>query len=156
MLLRLSDGTIATLLIGPSTSVLMQKNDHTKLTDYRVGDQISGSARPDPQQALVYAAGNLHDLDLKPFGPTTGLISNVGQLGDTLQFQVGKRTYIVDLTSEVSIVLPNHKKGSVADLDIGDSIELAGVINTRLDEITRATSIKVLLTLRHPKPKLGG
>jgi phospholipase C len=155
MLLRLSDGTITTLLIGPSTSTLMRTNVHTKLSDFRVGDHISGSARPDPQQALVYAAGTLHDLDLKSFGGT-GLISYLGPLGDTMEVQFGKNTYIVDLSSNVSIILPNHKEGTVADLDTGDTVQVTGVLNTRLDEVTRAIRIKLIGTLRTPKPGSGG
>jgi phospholipase C len=156
MLLRLADGTVTTLLVGPSTSVLMRNNVHTKLSDYRVGDQISGSARPDPQQALVYAAGTLHDLDLKPFGPTAGLISYLGPLGDTMEVQFGTKTYVVDLAANVPIILPNRRQGTVADLDTGDTVKVAGVLNTRLDELTRVDQIKLVGTVRKPKPEPRG
>jgi hypothetical protein len=152
MLLRLMGGDIATLLIGPSSPLLMRKNQHVKLSDYRIGDTISGTARPDPQRALVYGSGVLHDLDLAPFGPKRGLVSDVDQLGNSIVVQFAAKTYIIDLDKSTRIQLSQRKSGSVADLSTGDTVEVVGVLNTRLDEITSATSIRVVGSLRKPKP----
>jgi hypothetical protein len=50
-----------------------------QLADLRIGDRIFSAARPDPQRGLVYAAGTIHDLDFRPFGPARGLIATTGR-----------------------------------------------------------------------------
>jgi phospholipase C len=151
--LRLKGGTIATLLIGPSTPVLMKTNRHATLGDLRVGDTLEAAVRPDPQRALTYGVGLLHDLNLQPFGPKTGLIVDTGQFGDAIQVRFGSQTYLVDLEASTKIVIAKNKSGSIADLLAGDSVQVTGVLNTRLVEITTAREIRVVQQPRkRPKP----
>ncbi|GAC1445768.1 MAG: hypothetical protein NVSMB52_08220 [Chloroflexota bacterium] len=153
LLLRLKGGTIATLLIGPSTPVLMANNDHTKLSAFRPGDTLLASARPDPQRALTYGAGVLHDLNLTSLKHKKGVISDVGQFGDTINIKVGKHEYIVDISKATHIVLSNGTAGTFVDLQTGDEVLVTGVLNSRVDEVTEATTVKITNTSRgKPKP----
>lgn len=153
LLLRLSGDNIATLLLGPSTPVLMKRNEHAKVSDFRIGDKLLAQVRPDPQRALTYGVGLIHDLDLVPFGPKEGLIVNVGQFGDTLDVMFGSKLFVVDISPGTQIKLGKHASGSVADLEAGDAVKVTGVRNTRLGEITTASTIRVGPTPRRkPQP----
>jgi len=144
LLLRLKDGTIATLLLGPSTPVeIATKAQVVKLTDFRAGDHITAGARPDQQRALAYGAGILRDNDLVPFAGKQGLVTNIAQVGHTIQVQFGKTTVLVDLSTATRIELPGGKQGSVASLERGDTVDVAGVLNKRLDEVVVATAIRI-------------
>jgi phospholipase C len=144
MLVRLTGDNIATLLIGPSVAYRMGKSTAISLSDFRVGDHVYAIARPDPQRALVYGAGTLRDLDLEPFGPKRGLITTVGQFGQTIVVRFGPQSLIVDLDKTTLIQLPDGSKGSIADLSTGKTVEIVGIHNKRLDEITRAYRIKIV------------
>lgn len=143
LLMRIAGGDIVTLLLGPSTPVAITHGRHARLSNFIVGDHLYVRVRPDPQRALTYGAGLLKDLDLAPFGPKRGVISDVGQYGDTLNVKFGGQTLVVDLSPDTVIHLPKHKPGTVADLATGNSITLTGVLNTRLEEITTADTIDV-------------
>jgi phospholipase C len=144
MLLRLRGGTIVTLLIGPSTSIEMSDHRQIPLESFMVGDRIKVNARPDQQRALVYGAGTLRDLDLHPFGPTTGRILTVGQYDKTITVQFGKDTDLVDVGKQTHIFLSHNTKGSFADLPEGVTVQVSGVENTRLGEVTSTAIIRVL------------
>jgi hypothetical protein len=148
MLLRIKGGTIVTLLIGPSTPVETAVKARASLSDFQVGDHIAAQARPDQQRALVYGAGTLRDLDLRPFGPKKGLITDIGQLGDTITVRFGSTTLLVDIGKKTRIVQRNGKRGSIGDLDTGDTIEVVGIENTRLSELTTARTIREVTTPR--------
>ena len=149
MLLRLKGNNIATLLIGPSTPVLEAGNQHATLADYRIGDHVTAAGRPDPQRALVYGAGTLHDLNLHPFGPHKGVISDVGQFDSTVLVTFGRTTRVVDIGKRTRIVLPNGHRGAIADLNAGDPVQVTGILNSRLDEVTTAFTIRRTATERH-------
>jgi hypothetical protein len=116
--------------------------------------------RPDPQRALTYGVGLLHDLNLQPFGPKTGVIVTTGQFSDSIQVKIGKQTYLVDLRSKTQILIGTKgKKGTVADLLSGDTVQITGVLNARLTEITTARLIRVTQQPREhhqPVSKVSG
>lgn len=125
------------------------------LSSFVVGDRIEASARPDQQRALVYGAGRLRDLDLHPFGPATGRFVLVGQDSRSITVRFGKQVDLVDIGKGTYILPPRNKKGSVADLREGIPVQVTGVENTRLSEVTSATTIRVLSQPRAvgtPKP----
>jgi len=155
MLLRLHGGTIVTLIIGPSTPIEMSSRHQIPLGTFMVGDRIEANARPDQQRALVYGAGTLRDLDLRPFGPTTGRILTVGQDSKTITVQFGKDTDLVDIGKQTHILLAHNKKGSFADLQEGVTVQVSGIENTRLGEVASTATIRVLNQPRvtgTPKP----
>jgi phospholipase C len=143
MLVRLKGGNIATLLIGPSVAIRTSAKGIATLGDFRIGDRISATAHPDPQRALVYGAGTIRDLDLKPIKNATGLIGDVGQLGGTVTARFGKQTLILDIDDRTRITLPHNKKGTFADLETGDRVQVTGIENTRVMEVTTTKEIKV-------------
>jgi phospholipase C len=142
MLVRLKGGNIATLLITRSTPIRMARQNRASLSDYQVGDRVFSTAQPDQQRALVYGAGTIHDLDLRPFGPKVGIVDEVGQFGDTVVVRFGTRSLLAALTKTTRITLPNGKKGSIADLSAGDRVKVRGILNTRLNELTTTLSIQ--------------
>jgi len=143
MLVRLKGGSIATLLIGPSVSYRMERSVPVRLQDFRPGDRIFATARPDPDRALVYAAGILRDHDLHTFKIQEGLINNVGEQGTTLTVQFGTRQLLVDITPQTIILLRGGAKGSAADFKTGDSIKVTGVENRQAAEITNAYQVQL-------------
>ncbi|HEX8917240.1 MAG TPA: alkaline phosphatase family protein, partial [Chloroflexota bacterium] len=151
MLVRLKGGNIATLLIGPSVGFRVQKIYPASLSDFRVGDHIYATARPDPQRALVYGAGTLYDLDLRRLNAKTGIISNMGGSNQTMEVQFGSTTLLVDLSKHTRVTLKNGKRGSLSDLASGETVTITGILNSRLDEITSAYSIR----LTNPAPGKG-
>ncbi|GAC1321739.1 MAG: hypothetical protein NVS2B16_04790 [Chloroflexota bacterium] len=144
MLLRIKGGDVATLLIGPSSPIEMANHMQIKLTDFRIGDHIVATARPDPQRALVFGAGTIRDLDLHPFTTHNVLITNIGQFGDTITVRAGKKHIVIDADKHVSIVLPSGKRGRLADLETGDTIQVSGIEDTRLGEVSTVYKIKVV------------
>ncbi len=150
MLVRLRGGNVATLLIGPSTPILMGHGVRARLADFHTGDHLWSAARPDPQRALVYGAGTIHDLDLRPFGPARVLITSIDRFSDTVTVQFGRKRVVVDLSRHTYIRLPQHKRGTVSDLDTGDRISVTGILNKRVSEVTTAYEI-VLVSQAHNK-----
>lgn len=133
---------------------IMAASGHASLTDLRMGDRVWVSARPDPAHALLYGVNWMKDLDLAPFASQTGVIINAGPEG-TGDYNTGKegrvytvrfgtRTFLVDVDPSGQISLKNGKKGAISDLQPGVRVQLNGVRNTRLDEITSTTSVHVL------------
>ena len=143
MLVRLKGSNIATLLIGPSVAIRTSANGIATLGDFRIGDRISATAHPDPQRALVYGAGTIRDLDLKSITNASGLIGDVGQFGGTVTARFGKATFILDIDGRTRITLPHNKKGTFADLETGDRIQVTGIENTRVMEVTTTKEIRV-------------
>ncbi|MDQ2742371.1 MAG: hypothetical protein M3Z66_08755 [Chloroflexota bacterium] len=151
--LRLSDGNIASLLADPSTWFgLASGNAAARLSDFRRGDRLQANARPDPQAALVYGLNTLRDLDLVAISRRKGLVSTMGQLGDTLVVRFGKDIDLVNVSKSTRIYLANSKRGSIADLATGVSVAVSGVENTRLSEITRTYAVRIF-SLKHGKGK---
>ena len=142
--LRLKDGSIATLLVSSTTTVVQLGGSHPgELTEYGPGDRIFADAIPDQQRALLYGAADLHDLDLQLFGPKTGQVIAMGQGAGDIEVRFGSRTLLVDLSNQSSIARRSGKQGSVADVAPGIEVSVSGVLNTRLDEIVRVSSIRV-------------
>lgn len=155
MLLRIKGGDIVTLLIGSSTPIEMANKMRVRLSDFRVGDHILATGRPDPQRALVYTGGTVRDADLRPFTSGKVLITNVGQFGDDVVVRSGKRHIIVDANKNTPIQLASGKQGHLADLGAGDTIQVYGIENARLGEVSTVYRIKIVSqpsVLGTPKP----
>jgi hypothetical protein len=131
------------------------KSGAVTLNDFRIGDRLFATVRPDPQRALTYGAGTLDDLDLAALNGVTGQITDVSQDGSEVSVKIGTRTLVVDLSKDTLIRLANGKHGSIAALSAGVGVKITGVRNTRLDEVTTAYEIRVV-SLGHgrgkPKP----
>jgi phospholipase C len=143
VLIRMKDGNVVTLLLASSTSIKMKHLRATLLANYRVGDHLWAAARPDPQQALIYGAGAVHDVDLVPFAGKKGMVVNVGQDGHDVIARFGVQTLVIDLKPSTLIYLANGRKGSVADLNTGAGVNITGILNIRLKEVVAARSIRV-------------
>ncbi|GAC1514624.1 MAG: hypothetical protein NVS2B16_21610 [Chloroflexota bacterium] len=144
MVLRLVSGDLATLLIGPSTIYRMSRPLPAHLSDFRLGDHIVAVARPDPQRALVYASGTFQDLDLSPFNQRNGVITGVDADRATLDVRFGTRNMLIDLSDKTQIVRLNGHAGLPSDLDSGVAIQVTGIQNRRLDEVTSANEIRIV------------
>jgi hypothetical protein len=153
MRMRTQAGDVATIVLAKSAPVTMARG-RASLADVRSGDHVSMSARPNSRQTLVYSASSVKDLDLVPFTNQRGIIFNVGQKGGN-DYNVGKEgrvytvrfgshTFLVDLDPSARITLKNGKKGSLADLQPGVRIQVTGVRDKRLDEITSTSSLHIL------------
>lgn len=153
MLLRLKGNNVATLILGPSVAYRTWNNTPIGMQDFRIGDRIRSFVRPDPQRALTYAAGILHDLDDRSIHQQKGLVTDVSQFGDTINVRVGKRTFVVDISSKLThIRRRDGSTGTVADLTQGTGVQITGVENARLAEITTTYAIDVI-DLPHGKGK---
>src|SRR5450759_4136877 len=124
------------------------------LSDLRPDDRVSASARPDPKRAFVYAANWVKDGDLVPFKNQRGVIFSVGQEpagsvtvskeGRVYTMLFGKSTRLVDVDRDTRITLKNGKKGSLTELQPGVRVQLTGVRDKRLDEVTSTSSLHIL------------
>ncbi len=146
-------GDVATISL-PKNAAVMMVTGRARLTDVRQGDHIQVSIHPRAGQALMYIAGSLKDTDLVPFNRQSGIIFAVGQEG-TSDFNLGKegrvytarfgtRSFLVDLDPSTPITLKNGQRGSLTDLQPGVHIQVTGVRDKRLDEITGASSVLTL------------
>jgi len=154
VLVRLKGKEVVTVILPPGARFDAAKNVRVSNKDFQPGDQVSSPARPDPQRALVYTADVVHDLDLQYLDLKSGLVSTVGQEGDTLTARFGKRTVLIDLAKTTRITLPNGAKGSIADVTAGTTIEAMGVVNRRLGEMARTYAIKIRkIQQGNPNPK---
>jgi hypothetical protein len=155
MLVRLSATNIATLIIGPSTVFQMGNTAKAQLSDMQVGDHIFAIARPDPQRALTFGSGLIKDRDIEPFGPRKGLIVSMGQQNNLLTVRFGRTSLLATINAATQIRLPNGKPASIGEIDTGDTVEVTGVLDRRLDEIIRTIRIKLIKAPRvtgAPKP----
>jgi hypothetical protein len=156
LLLRLPGGDVATLIIGPSTPIEGQGRLKVLPSDFVVGDHLVVKARPDPQRALVYGAGTIRDTDLKAFHVGKALIGSVGEFQDNMTVQVGKQILVVNLSKHTRVFLPHKVKGSLSDLVAGLTVDIKGVVNTRLGVVVSTSAITVVGTPhpkgKHPKP----
>jgi hypothetical protein len=143
MLVRLKDGTIVTLLIGPSTPIEAANGSQIHLSAYQVGDRVTSAARPDPQRALVYGAGTTKDLDILPLKNRSGLVVDVVPSGNILVVQIGKDKLLVDLDKSTTFRFSDGSHASLRDLALGDTVEVTGLENTRRREITTAATITI-------------
>lgn len=150
--LRLSNGDIATLLLGSSVPARSADKKRVHVPDLQIGDHLFAVVRPDPQRALVYGVSSLQDLDLSSF-KKTGLITTSGQFESTLVVKVGKHQYIVDVGPHTRITLPSGRKGTFADLGTGNSVQVTGILNKRLQEVTTAYQIKVTKIPHRSRPR---
>jgi phospholipase C len=144
MLLRIKGGDIVTLLIGPSTPVRMRNGEPAGLGDFQPGDHILATGRPDQQRALTYGAGRMTDTDLQIFGPQRGIIADVGQRGDLLTLTFGNTTLLADVGRKTRIEGTNGKRLAFNALDTGDTVQVEGVLNRRLDEMTTTRRITLI------------
>jgi hypothetical protein len=152
MRMRTQAGDLATVLLSRATPVMISSG-RASLADLRSGDRVSVSARPDPRHPLVFSANRITDLDLVPFKNQRGIILEVGQEGTgdynvgkegrvyTVHF--GKRLFLVDIEPGARIALKNGKMGTLSDLQPGVRVQLTGVRDTRLDEITSTSSVRI-------------
>jgi phospholipase C len=142
--LRLNSQNVATILLGPSTAYRLGKNTPVSFSDFRLGDHISAFARPDPQNALTYAAGTLNDRDLRSLDKQRATIAGVHQSGRTIDVRFSNHTLTVGITDSTQIQLQDGSKGAFSDLQSGQRVELTGVENARLPEITSAYKIRIV------------
>ncbi len=155
MLLRLPGGNVATLIIDGSTAAEIRDGFRTSLSNFRLGDHIVAQARPDQQRALVYGAGSLRDLDLTRLRGRQALVTDIGQDNHTLTAQFGHRSIVIDIGKRTRFLRPNGHKGSIGEINTGDTVKVFGIENTRVQEVTTATTIKEVRAPRvngTPKP----
>jgi phospholipase C len=151
MYLRLSAANVATIIISPGTRFRMGKKSKVSLHDFQVGDRVYADARPDAQRALVYGATALFDRDLRPFRHVKGTVTVMGQVGDSIGIRVHGATVFVDISPRTRIIAADGRRGSFADLATADTVEVNGIRNSRLNEVTTAYSIKVVSEPRAPR-----
>ncbi len=106
-----------------------------------MGDRIRADAHPDPQKALVYGVGTMHNLSLEPFERRGGLITDVNPTARTLGIQFGRKKLVADISDGTNFRFPNRKRASFTDVTLGDTVELSGIENSRLQEITSTTNV---------------
>ena len=94
------------------------------------------NADPDAQRALVYQARALYDMSLVPIRKQRALVTDGGQEGDTITVQIGSKAALVDISRRTQILLAHGGKGTIADVQTGDTIEVTGIRNNRLGEVT--------------------
>jgi phospholipase C len=155
MRMRIKGGDIATLILLSNTPVLT-KDGRATLADLRPDDHVSVSARPDPTHALVYGVNWMRDTDLTSFTNRQGVIVNTGQEGAadyhvgregrayTMRF--GTRTMLVDVDAGTQITLPNGRRGGMNGLRPGMQVQLTGIRNSRLGEVTSTSTLHVVRT----------
>ncbi len=124
------------------------------LSDRYVGDHLRVKGCPDPHRALVYGAGTIFDLDLRPLRYAYGLVGNVGRFGDSIMVKLEGQSYVVDLGRKTVVMFPHARRGTVAGLDTGDTVRLYGVEHIRLREVATTTRIQVL-SQRPAPPHVG-
>jgi len=144
ILLRLKGETLATLLFRPSVSVRMSGSKPASLSDFRLGDHLSATARPDPQRALTYNATRIQDLDLQAFNGRHGLVVGVSQEAETINVRFGSRTLLINLDPKTRIIGLDGKRTTIASLTSGRGVNITGVYNRRTGELTHTYTIRIV------------
>ncbi|HZU12160.1 MAG TPA: alkaline phosphatase family protein [Chloroflexota bacterium] len=140
--LRLPSGTVATLIIGWSTVFRMQGTIPVRLSDFRVGDRVAAKAHPDPTRALLYGAGTLYDLDLRPFRSRGVIVNWTGNT--TIRVRFGDRILPVTVGPDTRIHLSNGAPASWQEFVPGRVITAEGIENARLGAVTAAEDITLM------------
>ena len=83
------------------------------------------------------------------------MVNDTGQQGDTITVRFPTGNLLLNLSKRTRIYRLGGKPGSIADLVAGVTIEVTGVENTRLGEVTRTFTVRVIHSPRvkgNPKP----
>jgi len=141
-----TNGTLVTILFGPSYNLRDSHGGRLSFGQVSVGDRIITNATPDPQRALVYTAFNLNDTSVSSFRGQRALIDTVDQDLSSLEAVVGKTTYVVNLDRKTKIVRADGSTGSKADIVGSQQVRISGVVNTRTKTVIQTTLIRILST----------
>ncbi|HZU13480.1 MAG TPA: alkaline phosphatase family protein [Chloroflexota bacterium] len=149
LFVRISGGTVATLIAQQGASFQMPPGVHIHLSDFRIGDHIVARSQPDPQRALVYQAGVVTDTDLQRFAGR-GLISSVGQFSDSITARFHGKSVLVDIGKGTQLIDTHGRRVGIADLSPGDTVDVRGILNRRLGEVTTTYRIALVTQPRQP------
>ncbi len=141
-----TNGTLVTILFGPSYNLRDSHGGRLSFGQISVGDRIITNATPDPQRALVYTAFNLGDSSVSSFRNQRALIDTVDQDVSSLEAVIGKTTYVVNLDKKTKIVRADGSIGSKVDVVGSQQVRLSGVVNTRTKTVVQTTLIRILST----------
>jgi phospholipase C len=150
--IRLPSGDVATLNI-PTTKPVYMSAGLASFSDLRIGDHVSASGRPQTGRILAYTGQWVKDSDLTSFKNQSGTIFGVGQeRAGTTAFSRNNRVYtvlfghttrLVDVNRSARIIRKNGKPGTMSALQPGVRVRVTGVRNTRLDEITSTSTLRI-------------
>jgi phospholipase C len=146
VLVREHDGTIITLLFGPSYQLREAHRNRIPFTAITVGDQIVSNATPDPQRALVYTTYGLTDRSLSTLRNTRAVIDTVDQDASSFVAVLGGKQVVVDLNKTTKVVRADGSVGSASDLVGSQQVQLTGVYNARTKTMVQTTVVRVLST----------
>ncbi|HEX6508360.1 MAG TPA: alkaline phosphatase family protein [Chloroflexota bacterium] len=132
----------ATLVLS-SQSVVQDKNEHrVLLRDMQRGDWVKGGAIPTPDKALVYLGSSVQDFDLQYIPDQTGEVLDVQPAtGIVMVQQSGGDTETVFIGHQTKLMGPGWKH-RLHGLRPGDMVQMAGVVNNRLQRMVRTISMQ--------------
>lgn len=143
LLLR-SQGTLLTVLFGPSYHLSDSHHGRLSFGEISVGDKIIADATPDPQRALVYTGFNLTDASVHALRNQRALIGTIDQDASAFEAVIGHTTYVVTLDSGTKIVRPDGSLGSRTDLVGSQNVRITGLLNDRAKSVTQTSLIRIL------------
>jgi hypothetical protein len=143
MLVTMTGGVRATIIYGPRTLIEARDHSRVQLSDLRMGDYISAAARSDPQRALVYSGGTTRDLDLRSVTRRATVVQVIPR-ARKLDIKVGNQNLQVIVSLRTRFRFASGRRAWLRDVRPGDTVEIAGLENTRLRQITTATRVTIL------------
>ncbi len=143
LLVRMSGGTIVTVLFGPSYQLRDGNKQRISFDDISVGDHISTQATPDPQRALVYTTYDLTDSSLRAIKNVPALVQTVDQDASSFIAQIGSMQALVNLDSHTRIVRADGSRGSTSDLVGSQRVRITGELDTHSKSVTQTTTVRI-------------
>jgi phospholipase C len=144
VVVRMSGGTIVTLLFGPSYDLHDARKNRIQFSDITVGDHISTQATPDPQRALVYTTYNLIDTSLTSVTDASAVISTIDQDASSFIAQMGSMQVLVNLDAHTHIVRADGSRGTSADLVGSQKVRITGEVNTHSKTFIQTKTVRIV------------
>jgi phospholipase C len=144
VVIRISGGTLITVLFGPSYMIRDRGPDHLSFHEVTTGDSISTSGTPDPQRALYYSGFTATDRSVTGFKNKTVVINEVTPDGTQASAVLDGRTVLVNFSPKSTVFLPDGTRGSIADIVGNQVVRISGLLNTRTLTIVRTTTVRIL------------
>lgn len=131
ILLRTQAGTPVSVRVTARSSVVSRDGQRLAVSDMRLGDRVE-----------VSSSGQIRDQS-QHVVRLSGVVSSAGQQpGDPLVIVVGETHGVVaDLSSHMQYTDRSHETSSVTQLDDADQVQIRGVLDDALSEVTQTDSI---------------
>ncbi len=138
-----SGGTTITLIVNSDTAIIGGDGTAIQASDVHLGDRIVALAQVAESQTAGYVSGAVDDKDVLAMNGQTGTVTAIDPATDNMMVSFFRSQIRVHISSATRIYRSDGSLGSFDNLQPGSSVAISGIDNSRLNEITRTTVVRL-------------